>query len=65
MNQAVSLSPGWRHTALQYLELTKPRVVMLAAFCAVIGMLLATDSMVPARILVAGTAGISLLAGAG
>jgi len=50
---------------MAYLELTKPRVVMLAAFCAVIGMLLATDEMVPVRLLLAGTAGISLLAGAG
>ena len=65
MNQAVSLSQSWRQTAVQYLELTKPRVVLLAAFCAVIGMLLATDTGVPLRILLAGTAGISLLAGAG
>ena len=65
MNQAVSLSQSWRQTAVQYLELTKPRVVLLAAFCAVIGMLLATDTGVPVRILLAGTAGISLLAGAG
>jgi protoheme IX farnesyltransferase len=65
MNQAVSMSQSWRQTAVQYLELTKPRVVLLAAFCAVIGMLLATDTGVPVRILLAGTAGISLLAGAG
>lgn len=53
------------HTAGQYLELTKPRIVLLTAFCAVIGMVLATDSAVPWRILVLGTLGISLLAGAG
>lgn len=53
------------HTLRQYYELTKPRIVMLAAFCAVIGMFLAADGMVPWPILVFGTIGISLLAGAG
>jgi protoheme IX farnesyltransferase len=57
---------GWRHTAVQYLELTKPRVVLLAVFCALIGMLLATDGFaLPWRVLIAGLAGIALLAGAG
>jgi len=56
---------SWRHVGGQYLALTKPRIVMLAAFCALIGMLLATESLVPWQILVFGTAGISLLAGAG
>ena len=31
-----------------YFELTKPRVTLLAAFCALIGMLLASDNWVPA-----------------
>ncbi|MFO1301481.1 MAG: heme o synthase [Burkholderiaceae bacterium] len=56
---------SWRHVGGQYLALTKPRIVMLAAFCALIGMLLAAESLVPWQILVFGTAGISLLAGAG
>ena len=56
---------GWRHLAGQYVALTKPRVVLLAAFCALIGMLLATEGPLPWRVLVAGLAGISLLAGAG
>ena len=56
---------SWRHLGGQYLALTKPRIVMLAAFCALIGMLLAADSRVPWQILVFGTVGISLLAGAG
>ena len=55
----------WRHLATQYFLTTKPRIVLLAAFCALIGMLLASDGMVPWRVLLAGTAGISLLAGAG
>ena len=49
----------------QYYELTKPRIVMLAAFCAVIGMFLAAEGMVAWPVLIFGTAGISLLAGAG
>ena len=48
----------------QFYELTKPRVTMLAVFCAVIGMFLATEGMVPLPILLAGTAGIWLLAAA-
>ncbi|MFM7571380.1 MAG: heme o synthase [Betaproteobacteria bacterium] len=56
---------SWRHVALQYVALTKPRVVLLAAFCALIGMLLATDGPLPWSVLVAGLGGISLLAGAG
>jgi len=54
-----------RHLVEQYVALTKPRIVLLAAFCALIGMLLASEGMVPWRILVFGTLGISLLAGAG
>jgi protoheme IX farnesyltransferase len=57
--------PPLAHTLRQYYELTKPRIVMLAAFCAVIGMFLAADGMVAWPILVFGTIGISLLAAAG
>jgi len=35
----------------QYFQLTKPRVVALIVFTAMIGMLLATDSAVPLRVL--------------
>jgi heme o synthase len=48
----------------QFYALTKPRVTLLAVFCAVIGMFLATPGMVPWRVLFAATAGIALLAGA-
>ena len=48
----------------QFYALTKPRVTMLAVFCAVIGMFLATPGMVPWRVLFGGTVGIALLAGA-
>ncbi|HEV3008224.1 MAG TPA: heme o synthase [Burkholderiales bacterium] len=44
--------------------LTKPRVVSLIVFTAVIGMFLATPGMVPAATLLTATLGIALLAGA-
>jgi protoheme IX farnesyltransferase len=47
-----------------FLALTKPRVVSLIVFTAVIGMFLATQDMVPLQALVAGTLGIALVAGA-
>lgn len=50
--------------ARAFLALTKPRVVSLIVFTAVIGMLLATPGMVPLRILFAATLGIALVAGA-
>lgn len=52
------------HRLRQYLQLTKPRVVSLIVFCAVIGMFLAVPGMVPWRILLAATIGIALVAGA-
>ncbi len=50
--------------ASQFYRLTKPRVVSLIVFTAVIGMFLATPGMVPLQALVAGTIGIALTAGA-
>ena len=49
---------------LQFLHLCKPRVVALIVFTAVIGMFLAVPGMVSPRVLVAGTAGIFLVAAA-
>jgi protoheme IX farnesyltransferase len=46
----------------QYLSLTKPRVVALIVFTAIIGMFLAVPGMVPLRPLVFGTIGIWLAA---
>ena len=46
-----------------FYQLTKPRVVALVVFCAVIGMFLATPGMVPIGLLVAATVGIWLVAG--
>jgi protoheme IX farnesyltransferase len=50
--------------ARAYYALTKPRVVSLIVFTAVIGMFLATPGMVPLQILLAGMVGIALVAGA-
>lgn len=44
--------------------LTKPRVVALIVFCAMIGMFLATPDLVPLKVLLAGTVGIWFVAGA-
>ena len=48
----------------QYYALTKPRVVQLIVFCAVIGMLLATPGLPDWRVVLAATAGIWLVAAA-
>jgi protoheme IX farnesyltransferase len=51
-------------SARQFLRLTKPRVVSLIVFTAVIGMFLATPELPPLGALVFGTLGIALIAGA-
>jgi len=48
----------------QFYQLTKPRVVSLIVFTAVIGMFLAVPGAVPLQVLLAATAGIALVAGA-
>ena len=48
----------------QLYRLTKPRVVSLIVFTAVIGMFLATPAMVPLHVLLFATLGIALVAGA-
>ncbi|TXI14459.1 MAG: protoheme IX farnesyltransferase [Polynucleobacter sp.] len=58
--QELNVMPKWR----QYWALTKPRVTQLAVFCAIIGMFLATPGMVPWPVLIGGSLGIWLLAGA-
>jgi len=55
----VALSATWR----DYLEMCKPRVVVLMLLCAVVGMYLATPSLVPVDILIFGSVGITLVAG--
>jgi heme o synthase len=48
----------------QFLALTKPRVVQLIVFCAVIGMFLATPGLPPPSIVFFATVGIALVAAA-
>ena len=50
--------------AYQFYRLTKPRVVSLIVFTAVIGMFLSVPGAVPLQVLIAGTLGIALVAGA-
>lgn len=57
----VSVSYGWR----DYYEMTKPKVVLLIAFTALVGMLLSTEGLVPWDILLFGLGGISLAAASG
>lgn len=52
------------HAAQQYWALTKPRVVALIVFCAVIGMFLGVEGLPPVQPLLVGTVGIWLVAGA-
>ncbi len=59
-SSAQRMPSRWR----QYHVLTKPRVVQLIVFCAVIGMLLATPGLPPWRAALAGTVGIWLVAAA-
>jgi heme o synthase len=58
------LSQGFSHQVRAFYALTKPRVVSLIVFTAVIGMFLATPGLVPLEVLVAGTLGIGFVAGA-
>jgi protoheme IX farnesyltransferase len=51
-----------RATWRDFLEMCKPRVVLLMLLCAVVGMFLATPGWVPVSVLVWGTLGIALVA---
>ena len=59
MNEIVSQAPLWR----DYLEMCKPRVVLLMLLCALVGMYLASPGAVPIQTLVLGLIGIGLVAG--
>jgi protoheme IX farnesyltransferase len=60
----LALTHGRLRRARQFLALTKPRVVSLIVFTAVIGMILATPGLPPLGAVVFGTLGIALVAGA-
>lgn len=53
------LTATWR----DYLEMCKPRVVLLMLLCTLVGMFLATTGMVPWNILLFGNLGVALVAG--
>ncbi len=57
-----TIAPPRRPRWQEFYELTKPKVVMLIAFTAVVGMFLAVPGMVPWQPLLFGTAGIWLAA---
>ncbi|MEX2488812.1 MAG: heme o synthase [Pseudomonadales bacterium] len=59
LTQEYPVTATWR----DYLELCKPRVVMLMLVCSVVGMFLATTGMVPWQVLIFGNLGIALVAG--
>ena len=56
-----TLTYSWQH----YYEMTKPKVVLLIAFTALVGMLLSTDGLTPWQPLLFGLVGISLAAACG
>ncbi len=59
MSEVSLQAASWR----DYLEMTKPRVVLLMLLCALVGMFLAVPGMVPVDVLVFGLVGIALVAG--
>lgn len=63
MNEAsagkAAMVASWR----DYLEMTKPRVVLLMLLCALVGMFLATDAMPSLAVVFFGLLGIALVAG--
>ncbi len=63
MTEIVLAGPRAGARLQRYLRLTKPRVVSLIVFCAVIGMLLATPDGMPMTTMLAATLGIALVAG--
>ena len=56
---------GFAEACRQYYDLTKPRVLMLIVFVAVVGMLLAVPGMPPLGATIFGTLGIALAAASG
>ncbi|MDH3506135.1 MAG: heme o synthase [Gammaproteobacteria bacterium] len=61
INPRLPLLAQWR----DYYTLTKPRVVQLLVFTAIVGMFLATPGMVPWDVLILGSLGIGLAAASG
>jgi heme o synthase len=64
MSQTLAATPSTTSRVAQFYALTKPRVVQLIVFCALIGMLLAQPGWPDMRLLVPAVVGIWLVAGA-
>lgn len=60
----IAATPSFTERFRRFYALTKPRVIALIVFCAVIGMFLSTPGAVPLQALLAGTMGIWFVAGA-
>jgi len=61
----VAISHGDRLSWRQYLELCKPKVVLLIVFTAIVGMLLSSPEMIPLDLLFFASTGIGLAAASG
>lgn len=59
MSELAAPSAHWR----DYLEMCKPRVVVLMLLCSIVGMCLATHGMIPIDLLINTTIGVALVAG--
>jgi heme o synthase len=64
MAQTLTAAPASASKVAQFYALTKPRVVQLIVFCALIGMLLAQPGVPDLRLLISAVVGIWLVAGA-
>lgn len=64
-DQAISQQQEWKGMLADLFEMTKPKVVLLMLITAWVGMALAPLGAIPWIPVIAGTAGIALLAGAG
>ncbi len=59
LTQSIQQVATWR----DYLEMCKPRVVLLMLLCTLVGMFLATEGMVPWDVILLGNIGVALVAG--
>lgn len=62
---SIAATASWWLKVRQFYELTKPRVVLLIMFTAVVGTFLASSTIVPLDILIPSTMGIGMSAAAG
>ena len=62
---SITFSSSIALTLANYVELTKPKVVLLLVFTAIVGMLLASDNYLQLQVLLFGSLGIGLSAASG